>query len=291
MLSKKMMIIVVGSVSLAASANEEKKWGADISLSTQHQEYEIISADMNSLSISPYFKKDNWLFTVSVPWMQIDGDYFVNGNVPRVVNFCQRVDKASPQRLQRLVERGRITQKQLDRCNAFTDVLSEREESQSGLGDINLAAEYVYYWGQSESWWTSIGIGYKHDNGDVEKAIGSGSRDSNLDLGIGYEGIKWFSHLDYSFVSVSATKTPFAVDDYSGLAAGVGYNLLDNLSLGIDYQKEEAYLQTGEDIDYWSSYLHWLVTDNWSLILSASDYDSGVEYPESEYGMQISYSF
>ncbi len=288
---KKLSIAFVALCSIHSFAQDEKNWGADISLSTQHQEFEIVSADMETLDFSPWVMWGDWTISASVPWLKIDGDYFVNGGLPRVVSFCQRLDGLSPQILQRLVTRGRITQTQIDRCDNLNDAIAEREQSQSGLGDMSIDLEYRHYWDTANTWWTAVSAAYKHDNGDVQSSIGSGSRDTTLGLALGYEGVKWFSHLDYTHTSVSPTDTPFIVDDYASLGFGFGYNLLDNLTWGLDYQQEEAYLQSGEDIDLLSSYLHWGMTDSWSMTLVVSDYDSAAEYPQSEYSAQITYSF
>lgn len=272
-------------------AQDEKNWGVDISLSTQHQEFEIVSADMETLDFSPWIKLGDLTISASVPLLKIDGDYFVNGGLPRVVSFCQRLDGLSPQMRQRLITRGRITQTQIDRCDNLNNSLAEREQSQSGVGDLSVDLEYRHYWDQANSWWSAVSAGYKHDNGDLDASVSSGSRDTTLGLALGYEGVKWFSHLDYSFTSVSPTDTPFEVDDYASLSLGFGCNLLDNLTWGLDYQQEEAYLTSGDDIDLVSSYVHWAVTDHWSMTIAFSDYGSAIDYPQSEYSAQIIYSF
>ena len=272
-------------------AQDEKNWGADISLSTQHQEFEIVSANMETLEFSPWIKLGDLTISASVPWLKIDGDYFVNGGLPRVVSFCQRLDGLSPQMRQRLITRGRITQTQIDRCDNLNDALAEREQSQSGVGDLSVDLEYRHYWDQANSWWSAVSAGYKHDNGDLDASIGSGSRDTTLGLALGYEGDKWFSHLDYRFTSVSPTDTPYAIDDYSGLVFGAGFNIAKSLVLGLDHHAEEAYWSESESVRYLTAYVDWSLGESWTLGLDFSDYADEAELPQTEYGFNISYSF
>lgn len=291
MLNKISIGLLITICSFNTFAEEEKNWGADFSVSTQHQEYELVSADMQSLTLAPYFQTGNWTFSATLPWMKIDGDYFINGSVPRVVSLCSRLQDASPLVIQRLINRGRITPEQIARCNQINDQLDELEESQSGIGDISLSANYLWQWGSAETWWASLGLEYKADNGDVETGIGSGSRDTSVSLGLGYQGEKWSNHLDASFTSVSATDSSYAIEDYSAVSAGIAYLFWDSVTWGLDYQIEQAYLKEGENIKYFSTYLDWSITDNWGLRIAASDYDDVPEYPQTEYSVDLHFSF
>ncbi len=291
MLNKILMGFFVVTCTLNAAAEEKKNWGVDFSVNSQHQEYELVDAEMQNLNFSPYFQTDNWTFSVAVPWMSIKGDYFINGSVPRVVNFCTRLQEISPSIIQRLINRGRITTEQIERCNQLSGTLDEMEESQSGVGDISLAADYVKAWGVDEAWWTSLGLEYKADNGDVENGIGSGSRDTRVSLGVGYQGEKWSNHLDVSFTRVSATDTSYEIEDYSSMSTGIAYLFWAKLTWGLDYQLEQAYLKNAEDIKYFSTYLDWSITDNIGLRLAASDYQDVAEYPQSEYAVGFHFSF
>ena len=291
MLNKISISLFITICSINAFAQDEKNWGADFSVNTQHQEYELVSADMQSLTLSPYFQTGNWTFSATLPWMKIDGDYFINGSVPRVVSLCGRLKDTSPLVIQRLINRGRITPEQVARCNQFNDRLDEMEESQSGVGDISLSANYLWQWGSAENWWTSLGLEYKADNGDVETGIGSGSRDTSLSIGVGYQGEKWSNHLDASFTSVSATDSPYEIEDYSSFGAGIAYLFWGSVTLGLDYQFEHAYIADGQDVKYFSFFGDWAISDAWSLRLSANEYDDVPEYPQAEFSVDLLYSF
>ena len=291
MLKKISICLLVTICPFNTLAQEEKNWGADFSVSTQHQEYELVSADMQNFIFSPYYQKGNWVFSGNIPWMKIDGDYFINGSAPRIVSLCSRLADTSPLIIQRLINRGRITQEQITRCDQINDVLDELEESQSGLGDISLSANYVWQWSSVDNMWTAFGLEYKTDNGDFEKGIGSGSRDTSMTLGIGYQGEKWSNHLDASFTRVSATDSTYEIEDYSALGAGIAYLFWERLTWGIDYQFEQAYLTGGADVKYFSTYVDWEITDAWNLRLAASDYDDLPEYPQTEYAVTLGFSF
>jgi Putative MetA-pathway of phenol degradation len=291
MLNKISISLLITICSFNAIAQEEKNWSADLSVSTQHQEYELVSADMQSLNFTPYYQTGNWIFSANLPWMKIDGDYFINGSAPRIVSFCSQIADASPLVIQRLINRGRITEEQITRCDQINDALGELEESQSGVGDISLSANYMLQWSSAENWWTAFGLEYKADNGDFEKGIGSGSRDTSITLGIGCQGEKWSNHLDASFTSVSATDSTYEIDDYLTISAGIAYLFWGAVTWGVDYQFEQAYLKEGSDVKYFSTYLDWAITDATTLRVTASDYEDLPEYPQTEYAVTLGFSF
>jgi hypothetical protein len=291
MLKKISMGFLIAACSFNTLSQEEKNWGADLAFGAHHQEYELVSADMQNFTFTPYYQKDNWIFSANLPWIKVDGDYFVNGNAPRVVSFCSRLTELSPLMIQRLINRGRITAKQVENCNQLTDELAELEEAQSGMGDMSLSVQHLWRFGAAENSWVSLGIEYKTDNGDFEKGLGSGSQDTALMFGVGFQGEKWSNHFDASFTSVSATDTEYEIEDYMSVTTGVAYLFWEKLTWGVDYQFEQAYLQDGEDVKYFSTYLDWAISDAWSLRLNASDYDDLPEYPQTEYGMTLGFSF
>jgi Putative MetA-pathway of phenol degradation len=291
MLNKISISFLFTICSFNAPAQEEKNWGADFSIGAQHQEYELVSADMQSLTFSPYFQTGGWTFSATLPWMKVDGDYFSNGTVPRIVSLCSRLQETSPLVIERLINRGRISPEQVARCQQLNNQLDQVEESQSGMGDVSVSANYLWQWGPGESWWTLLGVDYKADNGDVDAGLGSGSRDTTASLGMGYDGQKWSHHLDASFTKVSVTDSPYEVDDYSSFGTGVAYLFWDAISLGLDYQIEQAYLKEGETIKYISAFLDWSISDKMGIRIAASDYDEVPEYPQSEYGVDLHFSF
>jgi hypothetical protein len=179
----------------AVAEDESKFWGAYLSLGSAHQEYSSTAADMNSISITPYMLMGGWEISVSLPWYSIDGNYFTNGTLPRVLDGCNRLLELSESRQQRLIRRGRISRAQLDNCQAAVDELAAAEASASGVGDLGFYANYGVSLTESGTWWGGLGLGYSHDNGDYEKGLGKGARDTTVQITLGSSINHWHTQL------------------------------------------------------------------------------------------------
>jgi hypothetical protein len=283
---------LVCALPLLVSAEEEPKfWGADMLLGTAHQEYSSANADMNSISIAPYVLVGGWEISVSLPWYSIDGNYFTNGALPRVLDTCNRLLGLSETRQQRLIRRGRITQNQLDNCQTAVDELAEAEASASGVGDLGFYANYGVNLTESGTWWGGLGLGYSLDNGDYEKGLGKGSRDTTVQLTLGSSINHWQTQLMVGYVLVDPTETTEDVDHYAQFSAGIGYEFTDWLTLGADYIVEQSYVVDEKDVKILSLHTDIKFADNWSLHLYVSDYADVETYPDTEFGMSLGYSF
>ena len=284
-------VILCWSVPLLASASEDSAlWGVDLSLGTAHQEYAAASADMNSFNVTPYVLLDGWEISVSLPWYQIDGNYFTNGTLPRVLDICNRLVGLSDARQQWLIRRGRITQNQLDNCQAAVDELGA-EASASGAGDIGFYANYVVNLTESGDWWGGLGVGYSLDNGDYKKGLGKGSRDTSVQLTSGSTIGKWQTQFMLGYVMVDPTDTTENVDDYAQALAGIAYAFTERLTLGMDYSIEESYIVGEDNINIFTVYGDFSFSEQWKIHLYVSDYAENEQYPESEIGASLLFGF
>lgn len=285
-------VLLLWATSIFVSANEESSlWGVDLSLGTAHQEYTSSSADMSSFSVSPYILLEGWEISVHLPWYTIDGNYFTNGTLPRVLDICNRLLGLSDIRQQWLIRRGRITQNQLDNCQAAVDELAAAEASASGLGDLGFYANYVVNLTESGDWWGGVGLGYSLDNGDYEKGLGKGARDASVQLSLGSSIGKWQTQLLLGYVTVDATDTTEDIDDYAQVSAGIAYGFTDSFTLGVDYSIEESYIVGEDNINVVTLYSDFTFAEQWNLHLYVSDYAEAEQYPESEIGASLMFSF
>lgn len=290
----KKIIVILGSflwmTAAAVQAEQESIfWGADLSLGASHQEFANASADLNRVDLAPYVGLGNWQVSLQLPWLQSDGDYFTNGQLPRVVNLCNWVTGLSDARIQRLINRGRLTQNQVDGCETLVDEMAEAEASRSGMGDIGVQANYGF--NLSEHWWLGAGLGYSHDNGDYEKGLGKGSRNLDMQLSLGGEINRWQPSLMLGYVWVDATETAELVDNYALASAGLGYKFTDWLTLGVDYRVEQSYVVDEADIKQWQLYSNLRFGEQWYLHAYWSQYAEEPGYPESEMGASLTFSF
>lgn len=279
---------------LPVSAQDESGfWGADIALSSAHQAYSSATADMNSISFAPYVLVGGWEISASLPWYSIDGNYFANGTLPRILDTCNRLLGLSEARQQRLIRRSRITPIQLENCQEAVDELAATATSVSGVGDLGFYTNYGVNLTESGSWWGGVGLGYTLDNGDYEKGLGKGSRDTSLQFTLGSTINQWQTQFMLGYVMVDPTDTTDEVDSYAQTSAGVAYEFADWFTLGTDYSFEQSYIVDGEDIKILTIYGDFTLLEDWKIHLYASDYADAdaEEYPDTEFGVSLFYSF
>lgn len=286
-------LVIVGFLFYHCAFAEEEPsfWGSDLSLGAFHQEYESSSADMDSISISPYILVKGWEISTSIPWYHIEGNYFTNGTFPRLLNVCNRLLGLSEARQQRLIRRGRITQTQLNTCQASVDELAEAATSASGIGDLGFYANYGINLTESGSWWGNLGLGYSLDNGDYEKGLGKGSRETSASISLGSTMNHWQTEIMTGYVLVDATDTTEDVNNYAQASFGLGYEFSNEFTLGANYSIEQSYVADQKNISRLTIYGDLTVADRWNIHLYASKYTEVEDYPDTEMGINLGYSF
>lgn len=285
------LFLSVVLVPIAQAEEDSSSLGFDLAVARQHQEFELIDADMTSLSFLPYWQVNDWNFSATITGYRIEGDYFVNGAQPRVVNFCNTLMGFSEARINRLLERGRLKPETLTRCENLSESVSELEETQSGVGDVSIGARYTIALDEAGVWWAATSLDYKFDNGDVDKGIGSGSTDATLAVTLGSLTDTWQTQFSVGYVAVNATDTPVDIQDYAIASANIGYAINKWLTLGAEYNFEQSYVVDGDDVKNLAGYVDVTFSDALRLHVYMSDYLGAEEYPTSELGMSLQYSF
>ena len=256
-----------------------------------HQSFDEGDADIDTVTLAPSVDINNWTLSASLPWQHIDGSYFVNNLYPNLTYLCNQLQDLSGAEKVRLLQRGQITAKQVYTCNQTGGVISgTQSESVNGFSDLELFANY-FLAPLSESVSGSVGIGYKHDNGDVETGLGTGTRDLFAETTWLFQRgtFSVLSTLGYQFVLQN--NTDFDMRDYAYAAIDGRWQWRDFLALGAAYHYLQANAETLDDLDYLVWYVGVGRISGWGLRLEVTDYRDATGYPDKQLSGSVSYRF
>lgn len=295
---------IVLSVPFAnAQKNADVDWGMDLRIEREHQSFNNTDADLNTLSVQPYVQIGSWDLSLTLPWQKIDGEYFVNGFQPTPPGICGQLSSLNTLERQLLLNNGRVTGDQLEYCDNQLEESAVVEDSVSGIGDISLFARYARPLDAEGVWLGSLGLGYKLDNGDEETGIGSGTRDTTLDLSLSAQSGKWIGFLSAGYVWISggiAYTEPgetegevirYGYDNYAYASIDGGYKVTDRLTFGVSGNTQQAYIPGGDDVKWLTAYANLRFYEKFRLRAYLNDYLDVAGYPEQEFGASLSYSF
>ncbi len=289
------LILILFLIPIVQAEDDNSSVGFDFSASRQHQKFEFMDADMSSLVFSPYWQAGNWNFSAVLPAYRIEGDYFVNGTLPRLASKCNELKQMSEQEIQEFIKGEKPLRRLvlLAHCKKLLDENENRklEDTQSGIGDISISVSHTIALDEAGVWWAATSLDYKFDNGDVDTGIGSGSTDATLALTLGSLTDTWQTQFSVGYVAVNATDTPVDIQDYAIASANIGYAINKWLTLGAEYNLEQSYVVDGDDVKNLAGYVDVTFSDAWRLHVYMSDYLGAEEYPTSELGMSLQYSF
>lgn len=277
-----------------ASATESSantgSWGADISLTSQRQDYDDANAQQHSLQFKPYFATGLWTFQLAIPFIATEGDYFSNGAFPRYRNLCTRLLNSSD-RLQRyLIANGRISEEQVENCQSNLETMPQTDRTTaSGMGDITAMATYGWYVGSASH--AFITTGFIADTGDYAEGLGSGARQVVFESGWATVWPKWLTHLSAGYTLVDATEALDELNNYAYLGAGADYDLTTYWQLGAQLRWEQPYFNGSDTIYTLTLSSGWDLTKNSRTSVYATTYLHGVDYPNSEIGASLSFHF
>ena len=252
--------------------------GVDLSLRYQTQQYSDRDASLWSATLSPYLIYDSWILGIDIPYQRVNGVFNFRGTAQQERN-CNLVTQGSP--LPPILEpyRDRI----LARCQALT----QENNTEDGVGDLNVYASYGRGIGD-ESWYMLWTLGYDGDNADQDRQLGSGTRDMYMDLVLTQD------QPDYSLLFLAG---------YNYLLGGAYEDLYESYSYvggeissargkpwvfgaGLDYQYDSI-----EPIASVRLFGHWQVMDSLKLKLQLKGYEDSVYYPNSSVDASLLVNF
>ena len=277
---------------------EEPTLGLNIGWEQNFQEYENsflnsnldVNSNINTIFVSPSLRWNNWTVSASLPWQQVDGEYFINHNYPNFSAVCSTIADLSTLHQQLLLNFGDLTEQQLQFCSQVTDGRSQSGEIASGLSDIELFANYYlpFFGG---NWETSLGVGFKWDNGDEQVGLGTGTQDLFLE-GSWYLEQRQFSLLAVlGYNQIVKNNTGFDYLDYGYTSLDLRLRLLSWLQPGVEYHFQQSNAGGYDDLDYVIGYLQLSNTKYWRGRLYYTDYLDQSGYPNQEYGGAVYWVF
>lgn len=253
------------------------------------QSFEYGDADIYTITLSPSLSGEDWSVSLSLPWQQIEGRYFVNNRFPNLAYLCSQLATLSPRAKLILVRRGVVTPSQVAYCNQQHGDIEDVEASYEGLADADLFANY-YLPTDFDAVSGSLGIGYKHDNGDYEEGLGTGTREVYVETSWLWSAgaIEIMTSLGYQFIVNNSTD--IELKDYGYGSLDLRWNAARYLAVGVEYHYLQANADILDDMDYIDWYLQLGRAYGVSLRLVYTEYDED-GYPEEEYRANLSYSY
>ena len=273
--------------SLPAVANE---WSWMIETEHAQQRFADADADINSLRLLPAWDHGPWSISTTLAWQRVSGAYYFNTRNPSLAAECSRLLESGGQALPG-ISLPQLTPRQAQFCSEDAGVESETlEESVQGLTDVEVFVNY--FWPPlSQRFSVATGVGYKHDNGDIEKGLGTGTRNVFAETNGVLDLAPFSLVLTAGYEHVARNDTPLELDDYAYGAVDLGWQALDSLTLGTRYRYLQANLAPLDDVDFVTWYGQWRHGGGWGVRVYVSDYLSGSGSPDSEWGGSLSYAF
>lgn len=281
--------------SFCSYASAVEPWSLQVSAERTEQSFETeqddIDASIDSLTLSPGYEVGNWQITMTLAWQSIDGSYFFNNLYPNLELTCNQINSLSNWQKYWLVKNTQLSRDDLQYCANTGGVESDTlEDSFSGWNDIELFANY-YLPINSEWLLGSVGIGYQHDNGDVEEGLGNGAKQVFGETSwIAVRG-KFSLSMTLGYYVVLQDSSSRSLKDHGYGSLDGRWQPVDALELGVAYFYQQTDNDVFDDYDYLTYSVHYYLDRHWSGRLYASDYKNEPGLPDREYGLSLAYSF
>ena len=263
----------------------EPQWSLLVKGERDHQEFSSDNADIDTLTLQPSVVDGNWSVSATLPWQRIDGTVFVNKQYsslsayPKLSSICSSgVDLSGNQILEKI-------------CNNSSKVVTVSQDSTtSGWGDFEIFANYVFpvNWQHVN---TSLGAGYKHDNGDDSTGLGTGTQDVYAENAwlVSVSPLSFLLTLGYNHIVHDSTGLDLKDHAYYGLDSR--WQFADWAALGVEYDYQQSNSDLFDDYDYYTGYLRLGRPKGWGGRLFVIDYHGQDGFPDQEYGASLSYLF
>lgn len=268
-------------------------WNLALEAERIHQSFGDGDADIDTVTLSPSLHVGNWSLVATIPWQHIDGSYFVNNAYPNLEYICSAINGLTPAQKLLLIYRGSLTTDQVQYCSNTGGIESlTLEDSVEGFNDIELFANY-YLPVFNDQITGTAGIGYKHDNGDVDLGLGTGTRDLLVETSWLFDvaPVSMLLTLGYEHILQDNTAIDVDINDYAYASLDGRWQLLDLAAIGVEYHYQQASADVLDDLDYLVYYLNLGRGSGWGARLFMTDYQNAKGYPDDEIGGSLSYTF
>jgi hypothetical protein len=281
---------LLSSLTVRADDKISMDWFLDVDAGYQQQRIEKSTTELKSVTFAPSLGVGNWDLSLTVPWYEKQGEFYIDGIRPHLVTRCERLTNLIPARQKRLIETGKLTQKQLDGCDKILDALAQLNDMHSGVGDLTSFARYHSALGDSVDWSTNFGLGYKADTGDSETGIGSGTKEA----GLSYQAntFSFGANAGYDIASGdNSIDDIYQTRNYLYATLSAANKFTNWLTLGISLNAQQAYVVDEKNTKILTEYMDISPLDQLRVHLSVSQYSGDSYLPDKEVGANITYSF
>lgn len=276
-----------------AHAQSDVEFGVDIQVDRAHQEFESDSANVTTVDIAPHLQYGNWDFSIDVPWISADANY-VNSQFPSglvaacsdpaaaVANYpglAAWIQKRREQSAEALVA---------DYCQR--NGVADENDTISGVSDITAFARYGLLLDEEGIWLLSAGVGYKFDNGDVEKNLGSDTRNTLFELGLGANYGKLSASLSGGYVLVDGDDE-LTESSYNYASLDVGISPISWLTIGCALDYDQSYYIGTDDVTTTTAYIKLKPSQHVRFKIYGRDFGSADGYPDREYGGSLAFIY
>lgn len=274
-----------------AATDSDLDAGIDLQFEREHQVLKDSSANATVVDIAPHLQYGNWDFSLDVPWISADAAY-VNSNFPsRLVTACGDPVAAVAAKYPNLSARrvARIAARLSAYCQGV-GVLSPGD-TVSGLSDITAFGRYGVLLDGQGVWLLSLGAGYKFDNGDAEKNLGSSTRNTMLEATLGANYGKLTGALTGGYAWVSGGDALVSESHYGYASLDMGLSPANWVTLGVTVDYDQSYMVTADDLTKVTLYVKLKSSQHLRFKVYARDYGSAAGYPDREYGGSLAFVY
>lgn len=269
-------------------------WMLDVDLGYQQQTIQKSTAELTSITFSPSVIWGNWDLSLTVPWYETQGEFYINGIRSRLAARCERITNLAPALQKLLVGRGLLTQKQIQTCDLALGLLTQLNAKQNGIGDVTGFAHYNFPLGADTGWGASLGVGYKSNTGDSDTGLGSGTQDGLFELGVffAHEQFSLSLNAGYDFVSGDAAIADvYQTKNFAYTSINLSKDFTDWFRLGVNFSGQQAYIVHGGDTKIFTEYIDLTPFEKLSIHVFVSQYSGDDLLPDKEVGANLTYSF
>jgi len=264
-----------------------KRWSffTNISSSFERQKLDTRSADNRSadiatLSLQNYLSTGNWLFGTNIPWKNADD----NGLNFRSSQICNRISNA-------------IEQPQTFDINTFPRLANffnsecfGLEGSERGIADVSVFANYKYSLG-SGSPYISFSSDLKWDNANIEKRLGTGTRELRNQLQLVWNFKSYSSELSAGHTTFIGGELEDFYNNFYDLSARLKKAISPTISIATSLNWLEASDQFNVDDLLISADAQFELSKHWYCSVQASHYLERDSVIQQSYRGSVTYSF
>lgn len=287
--------VLAGAILLAVMAGnlqaEDVEWDFTVEAERVEQSFDDGDSTIDTVTLAPALHVGDWSFSLSAPWQQVDGSYFVNNAYPNLEYLCSQINGLTALQKWLLYQNGTLTPQQIQYCNQTGGVESVTlQDEVDGWNDIEVFASYFLPL-PSDAFSAALGVGYKHDNGDAEAGLGTGTRDLFAEANGWWRAGAVVIGLTLGYEHLLENSTSIELNDYGYTSLDARWQVRDWVAPGVEYHYQQANADVLDDLDYFTYYVRVGRSSGLGARLFITDYRDATGYPEEEFGGSLSYSF